>query len=153
MEWSELMNEALECAERNLSISLSPDEVAPKVGVSSYNFQRLFSFVTGYSFAYYVRKRVMDEALKDLLSGREGVLEIAMKYGYTNASSFTKAFKALYGVSPSEATDEGVLLSSFPPIVFASSKKGNEIMDFVIKKKGALTLSGPSIKVKTPRCT
>jgi AraC family transcriptional regulator len=144
MQWDELMNEALKYLENHLSKDLSPEEVAPKLGCSSYNFQRLFSFITGYSFAYYVRRRIMDEALKDLLIGHKNVTDTALKYGYSTPSSFEKAFRLNFGFSPKEALDEGRPLESFPPLYFHSEMKGNTIMNYVIKKKGALVISGPS---------
>jgi AraC family transcriptional regulator len=144
MEWDEMMNQALKYVETHLNKNLSAEELAPTLGCSVYNFQRLFSFITGYSFAYYVRRRIMAEALKDLQKKDSNVTDIALKYGYSTPSTFEKAFRLNFGFSPSESKDEGRVLESFTPLYFHSEMKGNIIMNYSIKKKGALVLSGVS---------
>jgi AraC-like DNA-binding protein len=44
----------------------------------------------------------LDAARRLLREGRYNVTEVALRVGYTNPSKFAAAFKAQFGVSPSQ---------------------------------------------------
>lgn len=50
----------------------------------------------------YLLGRRLAFALRDLRDSSEGILNIALKYGYSSSEAFARAFKETYGVSPSE---------------------------------------------------
>ena len=50
----------------------------------------------------YLLGRRLAFALRDLRDGNEGILHIALKYGYSSGEAFARAFKEAYGVSPGE---------------------------------------------------
>ena len=51
------------------------------------------------SFLHRIR---MEQAADLLTQGAESIATIAQRCGYTNRSSFTRAFKAVYHISPQE---------------------------------------------------
>lgn len=54
--------------------------------------------------------------LKDLIHTELNILEIAIKYQYKSYSSFSRAFKRLYGVAPTVYRKAGITIEYFPKI-------------------------------------
>ena len=50
----------------------------------------------------YLRYRKLAFALKDIRDTEEGILDIAVRYGFSSHEAFTRAFKEAYGTTPSE---------------------------------------------------
>ena len=65
-----------------------------------YHFSRLFVLYTGLSPIEYVRRRRMLHAAGAICSG-ERILPVAVRYGYSSHSAFSKSFNKVFGCSPS----------------------------------------------------
>lgn len=124
MEWVDKMNAALDYIEDNLTENIDFEEVARRACCSSYNFQRMFSFITDTSLAEYIRRRRMSAAALDLQKSDAKVIEVAMKYGYESPISFSRAFSKVHGITPKEAKKSGAALKIYPKISFQISIKG-----------------------------
>jgi len=144
MDWPVQMNKALDYIEKNLTKEIDIKKIAELACCSEYNFQRLFSFITGLSLAYYIRKRIMTKATEDLLTEKESVLSVSLKYGYDSPSSFARAYKQVTGISPNQALKEGTELVSFTPLSFQIMMKGSNDMKFRIEKEDGFVVSGIS---------
>ncbi len=142
MDWLTKMNAAVEYIEENLTQEIDLSAVALKACCSSYNFQRMFSFITDISLAEYIRRRRLTQAALDLQNTSLKVIEVAVKYGYDSATSFARAFAALHGVNPSKAREDGVKLKAYPRISFQISIKGEVEMDYRIETKEAFDIYG-----------
>ena len=90
----------------------------------------------------YIRKRKLSLAAMDLQNGEEKVIDLAVKYGYDSADSFTKAFVKQHGLTPSAARKPGVVLKIFPPMSFQIKIKGVQKMNWRIEKKEAFEVFG-----------
>lgn len=77
----------------------SLDVVAKRLGYSYGYLSALFKKTTGQTASDYYRKRKLETAKALILESRKTVSEIAEMLGYS-LYSFSKAFKAEYGVSP-----------------------------------------------------
>lgn len=141
MEWLSQMNAALDYIEANLDGEILLDEVCRRACCSLYNFQRMFSFITGVPLAEYIRRRKLTAAALDLQNGRK-VLETAVRYGYRSGTAFARAFSALHGMNPSDARRPGAHLKAYPRISFQISIQGDEGMDYRMEKTGALSVFG-----------
>ncbi len=76
------------------------ETVSRYFGYSAEHFSRRFHAETGASYKYYCERIKMQKFL-DLLGESEASVElIAEKVGYSDASSFTRAFKRIYGITP-----------------------------------------------------
>lgn len=75
------------------------EDVAPKFNYNYSYLSKLFKKVTGKTLLEYYRSRKMEIAKTLILEGKKTIGEIAEMLGYT-LYSFSKAFKAAYGVSP-----------------------------------------------------
>lgn len=82
---------------------ISVINIATRFNISVGYISKLYKKVTGQTFIEYVLGLRMEEAKKLLL--KKPLLkinEVAEKVGYSNASSFTRIFKKIMGVSPGE---------------------------------------------------
>lgn len=89
----------------NLSkTSLSPQVVADHIGVSLRHLYRLFiNDQTSVNKFIQIRRleRIKCE-LKDLKNNKLSITEIAFKWGFGDSAHFSKTFKKVYGISPSQ---------------------------------------------------
>jgi AraC family transcriptional regulator len=145
MDWLTKMNSAIDYIEENLTKEIDFNVVASKACCSSYNFQRMFSFITDISLAEYIRRRRLTQAALDLQNTNLKVIDVAVKYGYDSATSFARAFGTLHGLSPSDAKQDGVKLKAYPKISFQISIKGEKEMDYRIETKEAFDIFGIEI--------
>ncbi len=72
-----------------------------EVFLSKYHFHRIFYAQTGYTLADYIRRRRFTVIAERLVARREKIIDIALTCGYTAHETFTRAFKAYFGVTPS----------------------------------------------------
>ena len=134
MEWIKHLNKSIDYIEKNLAGDVSYEEAARLAATSVYHYQRMFSYMADITLGEYIRRRRLSRAAEDLQRGGK-VIDIAMKYGYESPTSFTRAFKAVHGINPSQAQDEGAELKSFSKLVFSIQIKGVESMDYRIETK------------------
>lgn len=142
------MKDALERIEQKLEGRLNIEEIAKAACVSPFHFQRVFLILTGMTVAEYTRKRKLTLAAQELAMTSSKVIDVTLKYGYDSPESFTKAFRKIHGVPPSEARNPGVSLKAFPRISFHLSLKGDQDMEYKILDKEAFNVIGKSIEVK-----
>lgn len=106
----------LDYIEQNIHEKISNEQAAACSGLSVAHLHRLFKFAYGMTTAEYIRKRKLSESLSDLLEDRFSVLETALSYGFEHEQSFTRAFKAEFGMTPGKYRKERPVLSITPPI-------------------------------------
>lgn len=73
-----------------------------KLGYSEYYTTRKFKEISGMQFRDYLRQRKLSFALKEVRDHDKSLLDIAFDYGFSSHEAFTRAFKGIYGVTPSE---------------------------------------------------
>lgn len=76
-------------------------ELANMVGINKNKLNQDFREVFGTSVFDYLRICRLKRAKELLKSGEKNVTEVALEVGYTQQSSFTKAFKRYFGTYPS----------------------------------------------------
>jgi len=109
---------------------------------SVYEFSRVFSFAAGMSVSEYIRRRRLSQAVFDIQNGRESIVDISLKYCYESQATFTRAFKELHGQTPASARKNGVLLKTYPKIIFKLIIRGVSEMDFRIEHKESFKIIG-----------
>ncbi|WP_433946970.1 AraC family transcriptional regulator [Paenibacillus sp. SN-8-1] len=143
MEWLERMNRAIDYIETNLNREIELGEAARMACCSSYQFQRLFSFITDVTLAEYIRRRRLTLAALELQNGGAAkVIDVALKYGYESPVSFARAFQALHGITPAMARQEGAALKAYPRLSFLITIKGAEAMNYRIETKESFEVFG-----------
>ncbi|USB33069.1 AraC family transcriptional regulator [Paenibacillus sp. YPG26] len=149
MDWLNRMNHAIEMMENRMEEPFDIGEAAKAAYSSPFHFQRMFHMLTSMTVAEYMRKRRLTLAAQELASSGSKVLDIALRFGYESPESFSKAFRKLHGVSPSEARNPGVTLKAFPRISFHLSLKGDQGMDYRIVEQEEYEVAGKLIQVTT----
>lgn len=140
----------------NLAIASLEDQLEGEVDVrrasrialmSEHHFRRMFSTLAGMPLSEYVRRRRMTLAAASVVSGREALQDVAVRYGYTSADAFSRAFKAVHGVGPEAARRPGVVLRSQPKLTFTITVEGSTTMNYRIVEKDAFALAGLSTRI------
>lgn len=146
VDWLDRMNAALDYIEANLVGAIDLNVAARGACCSVYHFSRMFSFITGVPLNEYIRRRRLTLAGFELKHSDVKIIDLALKYGYDSPNSFTRAFQALHGVTPSDARAPGIMLQSFPRMSFVITIKGVASMNYRIVEEGPLTVFGKSVR-------
>lgn len=88
---------------------LGPASIAAAHFVSPRQLHRLFA-ETGESVTRRIRRARLERARRDLADRRladASITQVARRYGFTDLAAFSHAFRAAYGVSPSEYRTPG----------------------------------------------
>ncbi|WP_193016569.1 MULTISPECIES: helix-turn-helix domain-containing protein [Gammaproteobacteria] len=98
----DIIKELLLWIEVNLEKPLLLDDVAIKSGYTKWHLQRVFKQATGLTLASYIRGRRLTKAATELRLTKLPILTVALRYQFDSQQSFTRRFKATFGVTPTE---------------------------------------------------
>lgn len=112
------LNEVINYLENNLKDKIDYNKVAKILGTNLYVSEQLFKLLTGTTMKEYVRYRRLTLAAKDLRNNMK-VIDVAVKYGYTNPSSFTRSFISFHNATPKEVKN-GKASKIYPVLHFKS---------------------------------
>ena len=152
MDTLERFNSALAYIEANLDGVIDGKEISKITLYSAYQFQKIFTAMSGIPLSEYIRNRRLDRAAFDLQNTDETVGDIALKYGYDSPTAFNRAFQRLHGIAPSRVrTEKGLQLKAYPPMQFQLCIKGATVMKYRIVEQKAFRLVGyklPTMRMK-----
>lgn len=135
-------NDVVVYIEEHLDSDVDIETMSKIVAISSFHFQRMFSYMTNMTLYDYIRRRKMTKAAVDLQNPDNKIIDIALKYGYESPTAFNRAFQSMHGIAPSKARAKGVILKAYPPIIFSLSIKGESEMNYRIEEKEAFKIVG-----------
>ena len=105
-EWHRKLQEIIDRIDEGIrqgwEDSLALCRLSREMGYSEFYFSRKFREISGMAFREYLRARRLAFALKELRDSNRGILEIALNYGFSSHEAFSRSFKKLYGITPSE---------------------------------------------------
>lgn len=143
MDTLERFNAALSYIETHLDGVIESKEISRITLYSVYQFQKIFTAMSGIPLSEYIRNRRLDRAVFDLQNTDETVGAIALKYGYDSPTAFNRAFQRLHGIAPSRIrTEKGLQLKAYPPMQFQLCIKGATVMKYRIVEQKAFRLVG-----------
>ncbi len=123
-EYLKRIHFVLDFIEKNLDADLSLEYLSEKAHYSPYHFHRVFLTVVNERLNEYInRKRIERIASILLVEPTIPLKDLAYKYGFNSDTSFSRAFKKYYGVSPTTFKSEGKKLLSKIGIEPFSSEK------------------------------
>ncbi|WP_231571430.1 helix-turn-helix domain-containing protein [Gordoniibacillus kamchatkensis] len=96
------MEEAKAYIDSHLSVEVTLKEVADMVGITPTYFSTLFKKMTGDTFVGYRIHKRMDKARELLSLPHMRTVDIAAEVGYDDYPHFTKTFKKIFGLTPSD---------------------------------------------------
>ncbi len=100
MNYRESLEQAVIYIENHLGYNIKVEDVAKAAGYSYYHLNRQFTAILGESIGSYIKKRRLADASKKLLYSDLKIIDIAIEYGFDSPEAFSRAFKAIYKVSP-----------------------------------------------------
>jgi AraC family transcriptional regulator len=132
--------------QQHLGEPLALEELARMACLSPYHFHHVFTGMLGESLAEHVRRLRLEQAATQLKHSTTPVVQIAFDAGYETHESFTRAFRAAFGFSPTQFRQRrGVrpLLKTSssihyrhgrPPTTFRITRKKGKSMNVTIKR-------------------
>lgn len=99
---SSLILKARTYIDRNFGRDITLEEVSREVSVSPHYFSKLFKSETGENFIDYLTSVRISKAKEYLEGGKFSVKEICYQVGYSDPNYFSRIFKRVVGVTPTE---------------------------------------------------
>lgn len=109
----ESIQKAVDFIEENLDREIPVEELAEVAALSLFYFQRLFARLVKRPVREYIKLRRLAHGAKGLKNGSNYMVDIAVAYGFGSRETFSRAFKEVYGISPSEYRDNPMELNYF----------------------------------------
>lgn len=100
------MNESvttiLDYIEHNMDKSLTLRSLSAMACLSPFHFHRLFKKETGMAVKQFIEQIKMEKAYESILAGNESISDLAIRLGYNDYETFSRAFKKRYTISPDD---------------------------------------------------
>ena len=104
---SHVIAQALAFINANFDYDLSVDVLLGFCNVSRSHFHYLFKESTGKTLTAYITEKRIERAVSLLKDSDISIAEVAYSNGFSSQSYFSKVFKRVVGMSPSELRDGG----------------------------------------------
>ena len=124
MIWIDKIKEAIDYIENNLFETINTETVGKAINYAPSSFSNIFSAVVGYSVGEYIRFRRLSVSAEQFIKDNISVTETAFRCGYDTVESFSKAFKRLFGYTPSQFIESRPKYLKFSPININFSLNG-----------------------------
>lgn len=99
-EYISRVNKVQDYIEMNISESFSLYQLALIAGFSSFHFHRIFYSITGETLFQYIQRVRLEKAARLLIMNQNmSIMNIALECGFSNQSSFAKAYKNYFSMS------------------------------------------------------
>ena len=144
------LNEITKYIDDNLEEEINYEVLAKFLGVNTYTMQRLFTMIAGISISEYIRKRKLSNAGFDLYEKKFKIIDIALKYRYENATSFSRAFEKFHGIKPSLVIKE-TKLKNYPRIIFNEDVNITTELEYEIISLDEMNLYGVSVSTNNEK--
>jgi len=141
MKYQHRISKVTDYIGKHLDDELSLDQLSGIACFSKYHFHRLFMAYTGLTLQHYIRWLRLKRAAHQLMVEKDSpIITIAISAGFESHESFTRAFKQICGVNPSDFRLEPDWHAwEKPP--FCLPKRGEKMMNVTIKNESARQLA------------
>ena len=140
------LNNIIEYVENNLENNINYADVAKIICTNEYTMRRIFSLLSNISITEYIRNRRLSNAGYDLYKNNGKIIDIALKYQYENATSFSRAFEKFHGIKPSAAKNNPEKLRIYTRLKFNEDIDENTSIEYSIIELDEKILYGKKIK-------
>lgn len=121
----ESIKNTLEYIENHLGKAISIDELSAQAALSPFYYQRLFTRIVKKPVMEYIKLRRLARSC-ELLKGKDKIINIALESGFASPEIFTRSFKEIYGMTPTEYRRKPVMMNQFDKPVLQLNREGNE---------------------------
>lgn len=129
----------VEYIEKNIDNEINFDELSKITNTNIFILERIFMFLTNMTITEYIKKRRLSKAFEDIRNTNDKIIDIAFKYQYNSASSFNRAFKQLFNITPTECR-KCIGNYKIIPIEYFEVNKEKYNFDYKIKKFNSIFL-------------
>ena len=123
MDYYSNFQKVIDYIEQNLTEEIDYKTLAQILGTNEQALQVIFTFITNTSLTDYIKKRRFSRAFEELRSTNIRVIDLAIKYHYSSETSFTRAFKGYFNITPSECRNRNNEFTLFPIFVLPKNDK------------------------------
>lgn len=134
------LNKCIKYIEDNLENKISYNQIEKIFGCNISTVQKVFSLITGMTITEYIRRRKLSVAVADIKNNQK-IIDIAYKYGYKSAESFSRSFKKMHNILPSKVKNKSTMCNLQPVLKFSKSENKNNIL-YRIEELDKLILYG-----------
>ncbi|WP_031482225.1 AraC family transcriptional regulator [Maridesulfovibrio frigidus] len=130
--YNEQMMDVLLYIQKNLDQPLSPEELAAAACFSVVHFHRIFKGMIGESLKEHIRRLRLEKAAYMLCYTDESVINIALTAQYESPETFSRAFKKMFTVPPSDyrRTTRKLTSPSNPNVIYYSPEPTSMNINF-----------------------
>lgn len=129
MENIQILIEAMEYIDNNLTESITTEEIANHLYCSKSSLEKLFKYINNMTIRDYIIRRRMSKAAIELAAHPERtLLEVGLHYGYGSNEAFTRAFSGVWHISPSEFRKNPSNYELFPGYKYDRELMEEELM-------------------------
>lgn len=141
MNYEDRINKVIAFIGKHFDDELSLEQLSGVACFSKYHFHRLFTAYTGLSLQQYIRWLRLKRAAHQLIVDKNmPIITIAINAGFESHESFTRAFKQVCGVNPSDFRLESTWhFWETPP--YSLPKRGEMSMNVTVKNISARRLA------------
>lgn len=109
----ESIQEALNYIDAHLSEDIKLETLANVAFLSPFYFQHLFKRLVKKPVNEYIKLRRLAKASEDLIHTEMRIIDVALKYGFSNHANFTRAFRETYELTPDDYRGHPVILNHY----------------------------------------
>lgn len=109
--------DSIEYIEEHLCMPMTQEDIADACYCSLSLLQKMWRYCANISLKEYITRRRLTCSAREILEKEQSITEIAYRYQYNSPEVFTRAFQALWGITPSKFRSEWKFSGIFPKIV------------------------------------
>lgn len=132
--YKQKLDKVVDYVHAHLDEELTLEGLAKVAMVSPYHFHRIFRGFFNETLGEFLLRIRMEKAIHLITKKRHSILEIALNVGFHNASSFSRAFKRYFGLTPSDVLKQPSCINS--NLSTLNRKYGKALKPFVLYSPG-----------------
>jgi AraC family transcriptional regulator len=109
----EAIQKTLNHIEEHIFEEMQMEDLAEIAALSLFYYQRLFARLVKSPVREYIKMRRLARACATLRDKQKRIIDVAVEYGFGSHETFTRAFKDIYGITPTQYRDGSVVLRNF----------------------------------------
>ncbi len=133
------LNKMIKYIENNLDSEIDYNILSKITNTNRFILERIFMFLTNMTITDYIKKRRLSKAFEDIRNTELKITDIAFKYQYNSSTSFNRAFKKVFNITPTDCRKKVGNYKIIPMLYFEKNQKYN--FDYEIKKLDSINLS------------
>ena len=134
MQQLQILIRALEYIEENISNSVKTEDIANHCYCSKSSIEKIFKCLNRISVHDYITRRKMSLAGKMLMERPERtILDVALEFGFSGNEAFTRSFRQVWNMTPSEFRKAEHKAILFPQYV-GYTEIGEGVKDDMMRK-------------------